>query len=394
MRILFFLLLIGSSPGLLRASSPPEKAVVHVAFYSAELSFHVHPQAFEHRLRHNDPKEIKHFLWALDQGRLHALLHGLQTAKALLRLNDWLYLKLCRKALEKSYPDLSQAEQQAVLCWTMARSGYDARLVYDASGVEMIVRCGEKVYNATSVFIHRGGESYLLPSSVGGQGRTNQLQYYLDYAPNPRGKALSFAFDSWPLMPSDTIRQTFRFTFEQSDYRLDLHLPTSLRPLLFDYPVVESGMYWQTPMSPYLRDQLSDQLAPLLAGRSERDALRLLLAFTRQAFSYQTDDTAYGFEKPFFAEEVFLHPHSDCEDRVALFYNLVRELLGFPMLVLEMPDHLTLAVAFEGGSGKYIRHRGKTYWVCDPTGPISAQGNTILAPEYDSDDFRLLDSSP
>jgi hypothetical protein len=147
-------------------------------------------------------------------------------------------------------------------------------------------------------------------------------------------------------------------------------------------------------MSPYLRDQLSDQLAPLLAGCSERDALRLLLAFTRQAFSYQTDDTAYGFEKPFFAEEVFLHPHSDCEDRVALFYNLVRELLGFPMLVLEMPDHLTLAVAFEGGSGKYIRHRGKTYWVCDPTGPISAQGNTILAPEYDSDDFRLLDSSP
>jgi len=393
MRTFFILLLIASSSWLLRAASPPEKAVIHLAFYSAELSFDLHPQAFDHRLLHHEPRDIKHFLWALDQGRLHTLLHGLQTAKALLRLNDWLFLKLCRKALKKSYPDLSRAEQQAALCWMMARSGYDARLVYDESGVEMIVRCGEKVYNATSVFLHRGGEGYLLPSSVGGQRQKNQLQYYLDYAPNPRGRALSFVFDSWPLLPSDTIRQTFQFTFEQADYRLHLHLPTGLRALLFDYPVVESGMYWQTPMSPYLRDQLTGQLAPLLAERSDRDALRLLLAFTRQAFSYRTDDTAYGFEKPFFAEEVFLHPHSDCEDRVALFYNLVRELLGFPMLVLEMPDHLTLAVAFAGGSGQYIRHRGQTYWLCDPTGPVSPNGSPILAPAYDSDDFRLLDSS-
>jgi len=394
MRFLVLLLLIPMGAAAGAADVPPDTETLRLPFYSAEVILSFNPRAIDRRLAKNAPEEIKHFLWALDQGQMRALLHGLQTAKALHRLNDWLYLELCQKALAQTYPALSESEGQIALCWLLARSGYDARMVYDETGVDMVVRCREKVYNATSVYIDRGGPAYLLPSSLKNAARETNRNYYLDYAPNPRGKSLSFAFEGWPLLPCDTLNQHWTFTFDQREWRITLRMPTALRSLLLAYPVVESRMYWQTPMSPFVRRQLLEQLEPLVRELPPVEAIRLLLAFTRQAFPYRTDDAAFGFEKPFFAEELFLHPYSDCEDRVALFYNLVRNLLGFPMLVLELPDHLTTAVAFPGGEGAFIRQHGRIYWFCDPTSPLTSPGAPIpLAPDYETDAFVLLDST-
>jgi hypothetical protein len=62
-----------------------------------------------------------------------------------------------------------------------------------------------------------------------------------------------------------------------------------------------------------------------------------------------------------------LYDRSDCEDRAALFFYLVKEIYNLPMIVLVYPRHVTVAVKFAKPTGQKIMYQGNTYTVCEPT---------------------------
>lgn len=62
-----------------------------------------------------------------------------------------------------------------------------------------------------------------------------------------------------------------------------------------------------------------------------------------------------------------LYDQSDCEDRAALFFYLVKEIYNLPMLVLSYPQHVTIAVQFDKPVGKTIEYNGRKYTICEPT---------------------------
>ena len=64
------------------------------------------------------------------------------------------------------------------------------------------------------------------------------------------------------------------------------------------------------------------------------------------AFDYKTDGDQFGYEKPFFVDELFYYPYSDCEDRAVLYSYLVRTLMGLDVVLLEYPNHMATAVLF------------------------------------------------
>jgi hypothetical protein len=91
------------------------------------------------------------------------------------------------------------------------------------------------------------------------------------------------------------------------------------------------------------------------------------MRFTRYAFLYE-DDTAYiGKEKRFSPEQTLLNDQSDCDDRAALFFYLVKEIYNLPMIALLYPTHITMAVQFEKPIGDVVVYNGKSYSVCEPT---------------------------
>ena len=99
------------------------------------------------------------------------------------------------------------------------------------------------------------------------------------------------------------------------------------------------------------------------------------------AFQYQTDDEQFGYEKPFFVDEVFYYPYCDCEDRSILYSYLVRTLMGLDVVLLDYPNHIATAVCFdENVSGDYLMVEGKKYVVCDPTYIGASIGNAM--PQY------------
>ena len=62
-----------------------------------------------------------------------------------------------------------------------------------------------------------------------------------------------------------------------------------------------------------------------------------------------------------------MYEQSDCEDRAALFFYLVKEIYNLPMIVLAFPEHVTVAVKFDKPIGKPIIYNGEKYSVCEPT---------------------------
>ena len=90
------------------------------------------------------------------------------------------------------------------------------------------------------------------------------------------------------------------------------------------------------------------------------------------------------------ADEVFHYPYSDCEDRSALFFCLVKEIIDLPMIIVAFTDHLTIAVALEEEIGDAIRYEGKNYYICDPTGPVNSTDIGAFPSGYRNAKFKII----
>ena len=130
-------------------------------------------------------------------------------------------------------------------------------------------------------------------------------------------------------------------------------------------------------------------LQAAIVGKSEKEAANILLNFVQTGFTYQTDDEQFGYEKPFFVDELFYYPACDCEDRSVLFSYLVRTLIGLDVVLLDYPNPIATAVCFnEDVKGGYVTLNGKPYIICDPTFIHASIGRSM--PHYKNAQVEVI----
>jgi hypothetical protein len=190
--------------------------------------------------------------------------------------------------------------------------------------------------------------------------------------PDFHGKGGSCAIDfahaiQMQLDNARTQPKTFQ-SKEDGDVCVDVSVNKSLMRYYESLPSFQDlAFYAREPMEPVLCRQLLPPLRDAIAGLSEQEAANMLIHFVQTAFDYKTDTEQFGFEKPFFKEELFYHRYSDCEDRAILYAGLVQNLLGLDVVLLHYPGHLCTAVKFkEDIKGDYTMIDGQKYIVCDP----------------------------
>jgi hypothetical protein len=142
---------------------------------------------------------------------------------------------------------------------------------------------------------------------------------------------------------------------------------SEVKKMFVNYPVVDYQSYFNLPLSSGTYNSLIPQLRKNTSNMSVKQGVDYLMYFTRYAFQYEPDQENFGREKHLLPEQTLLYEHSDCEDRAALFYYLVKEMYNLPMIVLAFPHHLTIAVKFDKPVGQPIVYNGNTYSVCEPT---------------------------
>lgn len=316
------------------------------------------------------------------------LLNSLLEAKQRYQLNDFLFYKLAKTSVQVVYGDRDQNAQEITLFGLLIDAGFDARLTYRGSRVFVNVYTSEDLFEVP--IIDSGGRPYANLSCLDGQCDGRRRLFILDERPNPNGRSFGFQLRSWPVLGVQPTVKSMRFNYHGVPKKFDVTFDRTMVDIMRDYPFIHEYAYLETPLSKTLRESLLPQLSKYLEPLNEAERIEFLVSFTRSAFNYKEDNEYFGHSKPMVPEELFGYNFSDCEDRSALFFALVRDLLNMPMAVVAYSDHLTIAVGSDQIKGDSFTHKGQRYVFCDPTGPKDSSRIGQIPPGYENKNFHII----
>ena len=325
----------------------------------------------------------------MDKTTYQTLLNDLYNHKQRLDLNDWLFYELIHEAVDKIYTEKS-IHQKTLNCWfLLSKAGYNTRLTYLNDQVFLYAYSQEDIFETP--MIEDKGKTFINLTTIHRAISTKGLVLnMLSFTPNTDGKSFSFDLTKLPKLTPNEKSRVLKFSSSKGQYEVNVRFDHNLIQMMKHYPIFGEIKYIQTPLSNLAAKSLLPQLKKLLHHKSEKQALEILASFTRSAFSYKDDHDHFGKNKPMIGDELFFYPYSDCEDRSALFYYLVKELLHLPMIVIAYDDHLTIAVASSMMLGDPISYMGDSYFICDPTGPFNSSEIGKAPIGYETKKFEIL----
>jgi hypothetical protein len=314
-------------------------------------------------------QSIQSFYEKMEQSNFEPVVNSLLKARSQYKLDDWLYYQLIRKAAQSISPKASNYQRYTLYKWFfLSKSGYDAIVTINGDKILFYVQSDETIYNIP--YRIRNSKQYIC---------LNYHDYgFIDFNKDhfseisisaPEGKnGFSYKVTRLPNFNSQDYREKdILFNYNDNEYRFKVQLNSQVKTIFANYPVVDYGTYFNIPLSSATYSSLISSLKEEVRGLNPKAGVDYLMHFTRYAFLFRPDDEVFGQEKRLTPEQTLLYDNSDCEDRAGLFFYLVKEIYNLPMVVLEYPNHVSIAVKFKRPYGSTITYNGIKYSVCEPT---------------------------
>ena len=288
-----------------------------------------------------------------------ALVDDCRKVKKELNLNDWGIFLFVREASKTLCTD----ENAAVVMqqFLLNELGYKSKMARRADRNQMLlfVAADCQVYGHP-YFTKDGLNYYNLTSN-------ESCQFYMCQEDSPKAKSkLNMQVNHAPALNAGMVNSVHKN--RSGSVAVSVDVPKSLMEFYGSMPQCDYSVYVNAEVNPSVASKVLSTLAPVVNGKGEAEAANLLINFVQTGFQYATDQEQFGYEKPFFVEELFYYPYCDCEDRSVLYSYLVRNLLKLDVVLLDYPNHIATAVCFnENVSGDFVTVGGKKYVVCDPT---------------------------
>ena len=296
---------------------------------------------------------------ALCRSNYKPLIANCQQAQKDFRLNDWgvfLFVKTAAEALCNDENSCIVMQQ-----FLLNELGYRAKMARRGDRNQLLL------FVATDCMVY--GHPYFTKEGLNyyNINGTEACTFYMCNQDSKKAKTpVAMRLNNAPALNSGVVSR--QRTNKAGNVSVSVNVSKSLMDFYASMPQCDYGVYAKAPVAGSLAQEVLGTLRPLVQGKGEVDAANLLLNFVQTGFKYATDEEQFGFEKPFFVEELFYYPACDCEDRSVLFGWLVRELLGLDVVYLDYPNHIATAVQFKGDvKGDFLTVDGKRYTVCDPT---------------------------
>lgn len=291
-----------------------------------------------------------------------------------MRLNDWGYYQLLSR-MSEAICQGAEIQCKLLIWFMLSKSGYEVKVGYGQEEVYLLVATGNEIFDVP--YFSLEGTRYYTLSPDGKVKPVKDLFTYEGHYPGA-DQPLDVRLAGSPLLGGAVVEMKLVFQYGGRKQQIDIQLNRSTVEYLDAYPHTEYEVYFSATPSSDVERALESSLKPLVAGKTEKEAVNILLRFVQSAFGYQTDDEQFGREKPLFIEETLFYPASDCEDRAVLFSYLVRHLLGLKVIALDYPGHIATAVKFSREvSGDYVVFDNEHYTVCDPTYINAEAGMTM-----------------
>ena len=311
-----------------------------------------------------DEETISNVWVELGQANYEDILFQVQYFKKEMRLNDWGYGCLLNQITEGLFP-VSQNNRTLFIWFILLKSGYDAKVGFDNNHIYLLLPSKNDVYGTSYITIENR-KFYLL--SFNGQVKTIDKLFTYEGSYPDANDSIDLRIETSPNIKMAAADKQMSFSYKDKEYSLSVQFNKNLVRFYEYYPQTDLKIYFDAPISPDANYFLLRALKPIVEGRTQSDAVNVLLRFVQTAFRYSTDLDQFGREKYFFTEETLFYPYSDCEDRSIFFANLVSSLLGLEIIGLDYPGHIATAVRFTDDiNGEYVDHDNKKYIICDPT---------------------------
>lgn len=275
-------------------------------------------------------------------------------------LCDWAYVKLAEQMANKYFP-VGSNEAVVLQMYILIQSGYQMRMARAGKKLTLLMGSKEKIYRH-KYFVIDNVKYYIIDRSM-----QNKSMYVFDRA-FPKERLLSLAVRQ-PKMQLNKTEQRTLVAKHYPNMKVTIESNKNLLDFYNDCPVTGQWNYYSNAS---ISDDVKQVLYPVLQhaieGKSELEAVNMLLDFVQTGFAYKTDQEQFGYERPLYPDETMFYPYCDCEDRSILFSCLVRELVGLDVVLLNYPSHLSTAVHFnEDVKGDYLMVDDKVYIICEPT---------------------------
>ena len=324
------------------------------------------------RIDFSDPlsaESIQTFYKKISNTNYEPVINALMAYKEVHKPDDWLFYQLIRKTAQQISPKAENYQRYTLYKWfLLCKSGYDATLAISGNQILFYVQSDENIYNIP--YRMRDGKQYVcLNYHDYGSIDFEKTKFSEIAIRTPEAqKPFSYKVTQLPgFSPGDYVEKDLMFHYYQVDYHFKIKLNPQVKAIFANYPVVDYESYFNIPLSKETYSSLIPELKKNIKGMNTKSGVDYLMRFTRYAFLFESDSENFGKEKRLSPEQTLLYDHSDCEDRAALFFYLVKEIYDLPMVVLSYPKHVTIAVKFDKPVGTSIVYNGKKYSVCEPT---------------------------
>ncbi|MFY7879946.1 MAG: hypothetical protein ACOVP6_07740 [Lacibacter sp.] len=385
--ILFIALLSILNP----ARAGAQDSVFSFEFYGDTIRLAMNPSMLIAIPETLQNEQVLAFYTQLDNSGFATIANELLEHKEKNKYDDWFYYQLIRKTAQTISPKSENYYRYTLYKWyLLSKSGYQTLLSYSKSKLLFYVASEETIYNlpirikGTRQFICLNYHDY------GAVDFKNELFADIQISEQNQRKSFSYRVSQLPdFKQTDYKEKEIQFQYYENEYHFKVKLNPQIKTLFKNYPVVDYALQFNIPLSKETYGSLIPDLKKKVKGMKTRNGINFLMHFTRYAFLFEPDETAFGKEKRLSPEETLIYGQSDCEDRAALFFYLVKEIYNLPMIVLVYPKHVTIAVNLDKPIGKPILYNGKTYSICEPTPQKEDLPMGKLAPELEHESYII-----
>ena len=312
---------------------------------------------------------IQTFYHSVREAQAAPVIIALKEYKAKHQLNDWLYYQLIRKTAQQISPKAENYNRYTLYKWfLLSKSGYDARLAVGNEQIFFYVRNDEDISDIP-FFMVKNKKYMCLNVHDYGKSFDNRTAYKPINIVIPEAiSPFSYKVTRMPdFKPEYYVEKDLQFNYDQKSYHFKVKLNPEVQQIFANYPSVDFESYFNIPLSAETYQSLIPLLKENVKNMKQKKGVDYLMRFTRYAFLYEKDEENFGKEKRLSPEQTLFYDQSDCDDRAALFFYLVKEIYNLPMIALLYPTHITMAVGFDKPLGTHIVYKGKKYTVCEPT---------------------------
>lgn len=308
-------------------------------------------------------KSIADFWYQMSNADFEILNKQLKQYQKDYGINDWGFCQLVNIVANKINNDESIS---SLITWFfITKMGFQSKVGFNKNEIYLLLPSTKDIYNVS--YIKIDGRKFYAVSFTNQKRNLIELCTYEGKYPNS-DDLIDLASADNNVGVENIIEQDFSFFYSGVQYNIPIKFNKEIIDYYNNFPQTELDVYFDTPISREAYISIKKGFTPILTGKSNSEAVNILLRFMQTAFKYKTDEQQFGQERTLFSDETLFYPYSDCEDRAILFTFLVRNLLGLEVIGLDYPGHISTAVKLDSNiEGDKIHFNGDDYLICDPT---------------------------